>query len=93
MVVSNNVAPVTAPHPAPTTANMATENMDMDVDYSADQEEIARLQAEAERFDAQTNGTSDAFDSMTGMEEAAEEGEIDENTPETTKIYLQGVDR
>lgn len=52
MVVSNNVASVTAPHPAPTTANMATENMDMDVDYSADQEEIARLQAEAERFDA-----------------------------------------
>ncbi|KAI7355416.1 hypothetical protein KC354_g10807 [Hortaea werneckii] len=93
MAVSNNVAPVTAPHSAPTTTTMATENMDMDVDYSADQEEIARLQAEAERFDAQTNGTSDAFDSMTGMEEAAEEGEIDENAPETTKIYLQGVDR
>ncbi|KAI6836010.1 hypothetical protein KC340_g5083 [Hortaea werneckii] len=93
MVVSNNVAPVTTPHPAPTTTTMAAENMDMDVDYSADQEEIARLQAEAERFDAQTNGTSDAFDSMTGMEEAAEEGEIDENAPETTKIYLQGVDR
>ncbi|KAI7514884.1 hypothetical protein KC347_g157 [Hortaea werneckii] len=55
-------------------------------------QEIARLQAEAERFDA-TNGTSDAFDSMTGMEEAAEEGEINENAPETTKIYLQGVDR
>ena len=52
MVVSNNVAPVTTPHPAPTTTTMAAENMDMDVDYSADQEEIARLQAEAERFDA-----------------------------------------
>lgn len=52
MVVSNNVAPVTAPHSAPATTTMATENMDMDVDYSADQEEIARLQAEAERFDA-----------------------------------------
>lgn len=48
MDVSNNVAPISLD---PTTDKMATD-MDMEIDYSEQDPEVARLQAEAARFDA-----------------------------------------
>ncbi|TKA27156.1 hypothetical protein B0A50_04493 [Salinomyces thailandicus] len=71
---------------------MADANMDMDIDFDlieAEDAETARLQAELAKFQEQPNDTTEA---MNGVEEEAEEGEVDENAPEVSKVHLRGVD-
>jgi len=105
MAVANNVAPLPF---TPTYDTMTADtNMDVDMDFEVDPE-IARLQAEAAAFDAvclrtganeshsandeqQPNGAA-GTEAMNGVEEAAEEGEVDANAPERTKVHIRGVD-
>ncbi|KAK4575136.1 hypothetical protein LTR86_000988 [Recurvomyces mirabilis] len=70
---------------------MATEaamtDMDIDIDYGMD-EDTARMLAEAEAMQA-TNGIG--TEEMNGVEEAAEEGEVEQNAL-VPKVHVRGVD-
>jgi hypothetical protein len=76
---------------------MATD-ADMDIDMNIDMEidpEVARMQAEAEAINlrAQQQAAEDARnDAMNGVEQAPEEGEVQQNAMVPTKVHLRGLD-
>ncbi|KAK5110748.1 hypothetical protein LTR62_005625 [Meristemomyces frigidus] len=69
-------------------ADTAMEDVDFDVDYGMD-EDTARMMAEAQALQAQTNDAD--VEDMNGVEEAVEEGEVDQQAP-VPKVHVRGVD-
>ena len=76
---------------------MATD-ADMDIDMNIDMEidpEVARMQAEAEAINARAQQQAQEaaqHDAMNGIEQAPEEGEVDQNAIVPVKVHLRGLD-
>ena len=76
---------------------MATD-MDMDIDMNIDMEidpEVARMQAEADAINARAQQQAQEaaqHDAMNGVEQAPEEGEVDQNAIVPFKVHLRGLD-
>jgi hypothetical protein len=76
---------------------MATD-VDMDIDMNIDMEidpEVARMQAEAEAINARAQQQAQEaaqHDAMNGIEQAPEEGEVDQNAIVPVKVHLRGLD-
>ena len=71
---------------------------DMDIDMNIDMEidpEVARMQAEAEAINARAQQQAQEaaqHDAMNGIEQAPEEGEVDQNAIVPVKVHLRGLD-
>lgn len=64
---------------------------DMDIDMTVD-EEVVRLQAEADAINARAVQEAAQDEAMDGVDQAPEEGEIDSNAMVPFKVHLRGLD-